>query len=582
MEENINRLELFWVDKYKEIKLEPRILIEDKEKSYGDTDTENMLIHGDNLLALKALEQKFSGQIKCIYIDPPYNTGNAFEHYDDNLEHSMWLNLMYSRLRILHKLLAENGLLYVHLDGIEVHYCKVMLDEIFGRDNYVSQITYERSAVSGIGQGGALVNTGEYILIYKKNILEINEISNYEQIDLSTMKRYNKVLTDYGNMVLIDEFISRSNGEKVKVYRHENFVINTISFKNYKKDKEIIDDKYTNNYDNLFRTFLIQKENSFQQDIIKNMEKSDLYSIEYIPSRGKNKDKLTNLYYYNKELIGWLKDSAKLENKCIVKASKLTNIWKHSEIPKADLPNEGRISFPRGKKPEQLLKRIIEMSTSEGDYVLDSFIGSGTTIAVAHKMNRKWIGIELGEHCYTHCVPRLKSVIDGVDQQGISKLVNWQGGGGFKFYELAPSLLKKDKFGNLVIDERYNQEMLAAAMCKHEGFTYAPDNEVFWKQGYSYENDFIFTTSNLITPEYIDNIYNEMKQDESLLICCKAYHASCEGRYSNINIKKIPQMLFGRCEFAKDDYKLNIVDVPNIEDISEEGLEDEQTCTIYR
>ena len=575
MDENTNRLELFWVDKYKEIKLEPRILIEDRQKSYGDAEAENMLIHGDNLLALKALEQDYSGRIKCIYIDPPYNTGNAFEHYDDNLEHSTWLNLMYSRLRILHKLLADNGLLYVHLDGIEVHYCKIMLDEIFGRQNYVSQITYERSAVSGIGQGGALVNTGEYILIYKKNILEMNEISNYEPIDLATMKRYNKVISDYGNKILIDEFISKSNGEKVKVYRHEKFVIETISFKNYKKDKESIDKEYTDNYENLFRTFLIQKENSFQQDIIKDMEKSCLYSIEYIPSRGKNKDKLTNLYYYNKELIGWLKDSAKLENKSIVKASKLTNIWTHSEIPKADLPNEGGISFPRGKKPEQLLKRIIEMSTNEGDYVLDSFIGSGTTIAVAHKMNRKWIGIELGEHCYTHCIPRLKSVVDGTDQQGISKSVNWNGGDGFKFYELAPSLLREDKFGNMIINEKYNNEMLVAAICKHEGFTYAPDSEVYWKQGYSYENDYIFITTNLITPEYIDSIYNEMRQDESLLICCKAYQSSCEGRYPNINIKKIPQMLLGRCEFGKENYKLNVVELPDLEDIDEEGLEDE-------
>lgn len=563
------RLELTWIGKndpqYDVANIEPRILIEDPEKSYGDSNTENMLIHGDNLLALKALEQEYSGKIKCIYIDPPYNTGNAFEHYDDNLEHSIWLNLMNERFKVLYNLLAEDGVFFIHLDDIEVHYCKIMLDELFGRNNFISQITYERSSVSGIGQGGTLVNTGEYILFYKKNNLNIKEMYDYKPIELKVMKRYNKIITNYGKKELIDEFISKSNGLPVKVYKHIDFSIDSFSFKDYGKNKNKIDDEYASNFNNLFRTFLVQKENSFQQELLSMMNKKELFSVEYTPSRGKNKDKLTNLYYYNKELIGWLKDSAVMENGKVVKTSKMTNIWKHEDIPKADLPNEGGISFPRGKKPEQLLKRIIEMTTKEGDYILDSFLGSGTTAATAHKMNRKWIGIELGDHCYTHCLPRLQKVMDG-EQGGISKTVNWQGGGGFKFYELAPSLLKKDSFGNWIIDEKYNADMLGAAMCKHEGFTYDPNKEFYWKQGKSTEKDFIFVTTSFLTVEHLDKIHEEIRLDESLLICCKAYQEACHNRYENITIKKIPQMILGKCEFGKANYNLNIIDLPDCEE----------------
>ncbi|WP_243175916.1 hypothetical protein [Clostridium sporogenes] len=231
-----------------------------------------------------------------------------------------------------------------------------MLDELFGKNNFVSQITYERSSVSGIGQGGVLVNTGEYILFYKKNNLSIKEMCDYKPIELKVMKRYNKILANYGKRELIDEFISKSNGLPVKVYRHIEFSIDSFSFKDYGKNKNKIDNEYASNFNKLFRTFLVQKENSFQQELLNMMNKEDLFSVEYTPSRGKNKDKLTNLYYYNKELIGWLKDSAVMENGKVVKTSKMTNIWKHEDIPKADLPNESEISFPRGKKPEQLLK----------------------------------------------------------------------------------------------------------------------------------------------------------------------------------------------------------------------------------
>ena len=575
----LQKLELTWIGKGDEPKLEPRILIENPEYSYGDPTTENILIHGDNLLALKALEQDFAGKVKCIYIDPPYNTGGAFEHYDDFLEHSIWLNLMYQRINILYNLLdeKEGSSLWVHLDDSEVHYCKVILDQIFRRENFIADISYERSGVGGIGQGGTFIKTGEHILVYQKGQMNFNQVFSYEPIELATMKRYNKYISNYGERVLVEEFISKSNNETVKVYKHENYEIKSVSFRDYSKFKDVIDAEYSSRFNDLFRTFLIQKENSFQQDLISRMEKGYLYSVDYTPSRGKSANKPTTLYYNSKELVGWLKDAALLnEDNQVVKTNKLTNIWVHKDIPKADLPNEGGVTFPRGKKPEQLLKRILEMSTKKGDLVLDSFLGSGSTVAVAHKMGRKWIGIELGEQAITHCKPRLSSIIDGSDKSGISKSENWKGGGGFKFYTLAPSLLKQDKFGNWVISSEYNPDMLAAAMAKQEGFTYLPHEDKFWKQGNSSENDFIFTTTQFLTVETLDSIHDDMQEGEKILICCKAFQTACKSKYPNISLKKIPQMLLDRCEFGKDDYSLNIVNMPQSPEQDFDDLQDEQ------
>ncbi|MBS1782679.1 MAG: site-specific DNA-methyltransferase [Bacteroidetes bacterium] len=227
-------------------------------------------------------------------------------------------------------------------------------------------------------------------------------------------------------------------------------------------------------------------------------------------------------------------------------------------------------------KPERLLERILMLASNEKDFVLDSFLGSGTTSAVAHKMKRKWIGIELGEHATTHCLPRLQQVVSGKDKGGITEAVNWQGGGGFKFYTLAPSLIQKDKYGNDIINTAYNANMLAAAMAKQEGFRYSPHESIYWKQGNSSEKDYIFTTTQFITVEMLDRLAEEIQLGESLLVCCKGFAAACKSRHSNITIKKIPQMLFGRCEFGKDDYSLNIVNLPSLSELGLEGLEEEQ------
>lgn len=548
--QKIGRLELTWTGKYEDRKIEPRILIEDTAKSYGDPNSKNMLIHGDNLIALRSLEADFTGKVKCIYIDPPFNTGQAFENYDDNIEHSIWLDLMARRLRILYTLLEENGLLWIHLDDIEVHYCKIILDEIFLRRNFVSHITYERSAVAGIGQGGYLVNTTEHILLYKKGSLPEKANQSYEELGMNIMKRYNKYVSDFGSKELVREFVAKSNGEKVRIYKHTGFKIQSISLKNASKREQELRNEFASHLNTIFRGNRVQKENEFQNDIISEFDKKGFYSMEYIPSRGKNEGKQTTLYYYNCELLSWLRDTTSVnEEGMMTKSTKMTTLWKHGEIPKADIANEGGVYFPRGKKPEQLLKRIIEMSTEPGDIVLDSFLGSGTTAATAHKLGRQWIGIEMGEQAYTHCKQRLDSVIDGTDQLGISKTINWQGGGGYHFYELAPSLLvQNDKLPIYQINPSYTFEMLCEAVCKIEGFRYKPQ-DVF--HGHSSEKRFIHVTTKFINAEYIKSLSARLAEGQSLLV----YGTKIQSDMvlpDNIEVKRIPKDLLKKCDFESE------------------------------
>lgn len=541
--EKRGKLELTWVGKYQDEKLEPRILIEDITKSYGDSDTENMLIHGDNLLALKALENDYVGKIKCVYIDPPYNTGNAFEHYDDDLEHSIWLDMLYKRIQIIHSLLSEEGSLWISIDSTEGHYLKVMCDEIFGRSNFVSDITYEKSNVTGLGQGGAIFNTGEKILVYKKNILNFNEVLATEKLSKKTMQRYRKYILSEGKKELVEEFNSVSNGLPVRIYKHINYEIGDISLKDFEKREIEIRSQYYEFFNTIFRTYVVQSENEFQNALMARMDKNSLYSVEYIPSRGRNKGKETTLFYYNAELCAWLKDTAFLEGKDVVKTTKLSNVWKNDDIPKADLGNEGGVAFPRSKKPEKLIERILSIATNEGDLVLDSFLGSGTTAAVAHKMGRRYIGIELGNHCYSHCKTRLDRVIDGEDKSGVTSLYGWNGGGGYKFYELAePLLVKNTVLPIYQINPIYTWNMVCEAICKIEGFTYAPSGEF---QGYSSENRFIHITEEFVNSKYVMSVMKKLDQNQSLIIYCKKNQADMN-LPENVEVRKIPKDLLER------------------------------------
>ena len=212
-------------------------------------------------------------------------------------------------------------------------------------------------------------------------------------------------------------------------------------------------------------------------------------------------------------------------------------------------------------KPERLIKRIIDISTNVGDWVLDSFAGSGTTGAVAQKMGRRWIMVELGEHCHTHIIPRLKKVIDGEDPGGITKAVNWKGGGGFRYYRLAPSLLEKDKWGNWVISKQYNPAMLAEALCKLEGFVYAPSDTIYWQHGHSTERDFVYVTTQNLSPDQLQQLSDEVGSDRSLLVLCTAFRGKAE-RWPNLTVKKIPRAVLSRCEWGHDDYSLSVENLP--------------------
>jgi len=526
MAKQIQKLELTWIGKGSEPQLEPRILIEDSGKSYGDPKSENMLIYGDNLLALKALEQDFTNKIKCIFIDPPYNTGNAFEHYDDGIEHSLWLSLMKPRLDILRNLLREDGSLWISIDDDECHYLKVLCDEVFGRQNFVNNVIWEKK-FSPQNDAKWLSDSHDHILVYgkRKEIWRPNLLPRTEEMN----SRYKNPDNDpRGSWTSGDLSVKTySAATDYPITTPSGRVINPPAGYCWRFSKEKLQELIADN-----RIWFGENGNNvprFKRFLSDVQEGSVSKTIWFRTEVGDNQDAKREVKVFNEESV---------------------------------------FATP---KPERLIERVLLLASNEGDYVLDSFLGSGTTSAVAHKMKRRWIGIELGEQAVTHCMPRLKQVVSGEDKGGISKAQNWEGGGGFKFYTLAPSLVKLDRYGNEVINPEYNPNMLAAAMAKQEGFKYTPHDSIYWKQGSSSEKDFIFTTTQFITVEMMDNLAEEMQPNESLLVCCKSFAKGCINRHSNITIKKIPQMLLGRCEFGKDDYSFNIVNLPK--DEQDEGDE---------
>lgn len=517
------RLELTWIGKGEEPQLEPRILIEDPDKSYGETGSENMLIHGDNLLALKALEQEYAGKVKCVFIDPPYNTGSAFEQYDDGLEHSTWLSLIHQRLNLLSNLLSEDGSIWISIDDHEAHYLKVLCDEIFERSNFIANVIWQKrtSPDNRLRLGGA----HDHVLVYGKQPLKHKEFNQLPVSEKRQKAFKNPDKDPRGPWASTDCTAQAGHGVASQFYQLITPAGRVIDLPS-----------------NLCWRY--------------NQEK-----MESEIAAGK--------IWFGKDGKGVPRKKTYLSK---IKGQNAWTWWSNSEVGhnqeakkeiKAIFGNNNSFDTP---KPERLLERVMTLATNPGDLVLDSFLGSGTTAAVAHKMGRRWIGIELGDHANTHCLPRLQKVVDGLDEGGITKAQEWQGGGGFKFYNLAPSLLRKDDLGQWVIDECYNADQLAAAMAKHEGYTYRPDADHYWKQAFSTENDYLFTTTQLVTPAVVDHLTEQLGENESLLICCKAYKKEAAERDPRINLHKIPAMLTDRCEFGKDDYSLNIIDAPKDED----------------
>ena len=524
------RLELTWIGKGEEDVLEPRILIENPEYSYGDPDTGNLLIHGDNLLALRSLVASgYAGKVKCIYIDPPYNTGSAFEHYDDNVEHSIWLSLMKQRLELLRELLAPDGSIWISIDAYECHYLKVLCDEIFGRNNFVDEVIWQRS-YAPINLKKTVSRSHDAILIYARNS---------EGFTLNKLPRTEEANSRYKNPDNDPRGVWKSDNLSVGPAVKSNiYPITTPSGRvclppegySWRLSKE------------RFAEFVADNRIWFGE------KGQNVPSLKRFLSEVR--DGVTAMTLWMRTEVGDTQE-AKRE----VKALNKEDVF--------DTP-----------KPERLIERVLTLASNDGDLVLDSFLGSGTTAAVAHKMGRRYIGIELGDHAYTHCVPRLKKVIDGTDQGGITASTGWAGGGGFRFCELAPTLLNEDENGVMVISPEYNAEMLAAAMALHEGFRYAPDAEVFWKQGHSTESDYIYTTTQHLTIETLQYIDSLLGEGETLLICCTSHGAGLGSRFPRITVKRIPRMLLGRCAFdpAKS-YDLNIITLPEVEPQDEDDDE---------
>jgi adenine-specific DNA-methyltransferase len=526
------KLELTWIGKEKRPRLEPRILLEEPEKSYhakhrvSENDIfDNRLIFGDNLLALKALEQEFSGKVKCVFIDPPYNTGSAFTHYDDGLEHSIWLGLMRDRLEIIRRLLSDDGSLWITIDDNECHYLKVLCDEVFGRKNFITSVIWRKN-YSPKSTAKHFSVDHDYIFVYAKNedIWHPNPMPRSEKQD----KAYKNPDNDPRGPWKPGDLSARN------YYSAGTYPITSPSGRE-------ISGPPAGNY------WRVSKEKFLEMDrdnrIWWGKDGNNVPAIKRFLSEVKQG--MVPQTFWDYEAVGHTQDAKK-------------------EI--VSLFGDDVFGTP---KPEKLMKRIIEIATNSGDLILDSFAGSGTTGAVAHKMGRRWIMIELGEHCHTHIIPRLKKVIDGEDQGGISKSVSWQGGGGFRYYKLAPSLIVNDRWGNPVVNPEYNAAMLAEALCKLEGFTYAPSETRWWQHGHSSERDFIYVTTQNLSAEQLHALADEVGGEFSLLVCCSAFHgitaAQANDRWPNLTLKKIPKMVLARCEWGHDDYSLNVTNLPMAE-----------------
>lgn len=590
------KLELTWIGKDVRPRLEPRILIEEPELSYhakarreGDI-FDNLLIYGDNLLALKALatDPAVCGKVKCIYIDPPYNTPDMLNMiYDDGIEHSLWLSQMRDRFELLRELLAPDGTLFCQLNDDEMAYAKVLLDEVFGRSNFLNQVAVRMKLLAGASGGGEdkrLKKNIEHILVYAKDqhseigFRRFNDV--FENVDLleaiEAMEdagkswKYTSILLDKGEPVETRTVLT-GDGEEITVTRYAGLQRTTVS----RLEKSGVERRKIYN-DHLSQIFSdTNAQTSIRTRIIDefgSLGDGELLEAKYIPKSGKEKGKLATHYYIANSIrrVIWLHDIAEKVGSNVIKKERVGTFWEG--FPLNNLTKEGGVKFPNGKKPEALLQRVLELATNPGDLVLDSFAGSGTTGAVAQKMGRRWIMVELGDHAKTHILPRLQKVIDGTDKGGVTEAAGWKGGGGYRFARLAPSLMEKDTWGNWVIRVEYNPAMLAEAMCKHFNYTYAPSTEHFWMHGHSSETSYIYVTTNSLTGAQLRALSDEVGEHRSLLICCSAYEEAGTSALSNLTIRKIPGAVLNRCEWGKDDYSLKIESLPMMQEEDEEDV----------
>ena len=528
------KLELTWIGKENRSKLEPRILLEDPDKSHhakhrvsGNDIFDNWLIFGDNLLALKALEAEFSGKVKCVFIDPPYNTGSAFTHYDDGVEHSIWLSLMRDRLEIIRRLLSDDGSIWITIDDNEAHYLKVLCDEVFGRTCAVANIAWRSSDAPN--------NDAKTFSVDHNHILVFSRQPGWLSYELPRTKEANAHYKNPDNDPNGPWFMGNLSSPKPR----PNLRYKVISPTGCEIDPPA----------NGWR---------WQESTLLDMVETG--EITFSPD-GRRVIKKT--YLKNQRGLSPSTMWDDIEDTGHNRQAKYELKKLFPQVETAEL-----FSTP---KPERLIRKMLMIATRPGDLVLDSFAGSGTTGAVAHKMGRRWIMVEMGEHCHTHIIPRLQKVIDGEDRGGITKSVDWKSGGGFRFYRLAPSLLEKDKWGNWVISHVYNAAMLAEAACKLEGFSYAPSDSVYWQHGHSTERDFIYVTTQSLTAVQISALGDEVGPERTLLVLCAAFRGKAD-RWPNLTVKKIPKQVLNRCEWGHDDYSLKVENLPEAPPVAQDAL----------
>ena len=492
-----NSKEYEWVEKKDPRVSEPRILLE--KYAFGEKNSQNILIKGDNLLSLKSLQQDFQRKVKLIFIDPPYNTGNAFPHYDDGMEHSLWLGLMRTRIDSLYKLLSPDGSIWITIDDDEGHYLKIMCDEIFGRYNFVANVIWEKK-YSPQNDAKWLSDSHDHILVYAKNkstwrpkLLPRTEAMDrryknpdndprglWKAGDLS-VKTYSAT-TDYP--------IVTPSGRVTNPPAGYCWRVSKIKFNQLVNDNRIWFGKSGNNVPAIKRFLTEVKEGSVTK------------TIWFRSEVGDNQEAKKEVKKFNSKDV---------------------------------------FSTP---KPERLIDRIIELGSNIDDWVLDSFAGSGTTGAVAHKKGRKWIMVELGDHAETHIIPRMKQVISGKDKGGISKSVNWKGGGGFKYFELGDSLFVRDDDLRLTIinPKMYNGALIRAVL-KVEGFRLVnPDNGLHGMSGTTAAH----VTEQYLSQDYIDTLLNEIGDQANFIVIYAKTISSKLKLPDNVEVKRIPEVLLNK------------------------------------
>jgi adenine-specific DNA-methyltransferase len=398
-------------------------------------------------------------------------------------------------------------------------YLRVLLDEVFGRSNFVANVVWQKRYSRE--NRGSIGDAHEYVCIYARNA---------------------DAFKSYSNKIPIDE-------KSAAVYKNSN------------EDPK-----------GRWRGIPMTAQGYRPNQMYKIKTPSGVF---HVPPEGRcwstTEDKYLELLSRGRIYFCKNNDSQPSVIRYLSEVEGITpwTWWPHDECGHTDESKKemhelfGREEAFDTPKPERLIKRVLDIATKQGDLVLDSFAGSGTTGAVAHKMGRRWIMVELGDHAVTHIVPRLKKVIDGDDKGGVTEATGWHGGGGFRFYRLAPSLLATDKWGNWVISKTYNAAMLAEAICKLMGFVYAPsqDPAEYWRHGHSSERDFLYVTTASLTHEQLRSISEDVGPERTLLICCKAFHARASD-FENLTIKKIPHAVLSRCEWDRDDYSLRVAALP--------------------